>query len=115
MTTEPRPSKPQPWLRATALELRLYAVALLAMAYLISWGAIGTPAPAGDAPAVAPPVAEPPRYVWLDRLPVTSRPVVQLPAGWQLASDAPATETPAPPRIVRVPARQRARIRTRSS
>lgn len=115
MTTEPRSPKPQPWLRATALELRLYVAAVLAIAYVVSWRVIGGVGAPNEAPIPAPPVAGPPRYVWLEHLPVAARPVIQIPTGWRLASDAPAAETAAPAKILRTPARPRVRVRTRSS
>lgn len=118
MTTERRPVPPKARARVTALELRLYVVALLAVVYTISWRAI-----AGRVPATEPvvvdtqPTSEPPRFVWIDSVPPSLRPSIALPAGWQLASQqrVSATQNAEPARIVRVPTRRVHRVRTRSS
>jgi len=102
--------------RIGALELRLYAVALLAAVYTVAWRAIGGHAPApASAPAAAmePPSREATPLVWIDRLPAETQPAIPLPAGWQRASAEPAAAPPT--RIVRAPARRVPRVRTRSS
>lgn len=104
-TTEHRPPRP----RTTPLELRLYAVAVLAAVYTITWRAIGahTTAP--------PPVAR------VDTVLPAPPPVIALPAGWQLATQpapAAAPRVPAvsqPARLVRPSTRRVPRVRTRSS
>ena len=75
MTTEQRPPKREPRWRVSALELRLYVVALLAAVYTISWRAIG-----GQA-AGAPAAAEPPRSARIERAPQAAQParVVRVP------------------------------------
>lgn len=97
MTTEPS-------VRTSPLELRLYVAALLAAVYTVSWRAI--------APAAEPSrPTTPQRFVWIDSVPPSMRPVVVLPAGWQLASEPRSSVAPTE-RVVRVPSR---RVRTRSS
>ncbi len=90
--------------KVSALELRLYVVALLVAIYTISWRAIG----AQDT-EVVPTTSEPQRFVWIDQVPPTSLPAISIPVGWQRASPSP---TPQPTRLVRTPNR---RVRTRSS
>lgn len=87
--------------RISPLELRLYAAALVAAAYTITWRVIDAPAPraAEVEPAVQlEPVA-----------PVAATPPI--PAGWQRLSEAPPPAA-APARLTQVPRR---RVRTRSS
>lgn len=110
MTTERRESN-----RPSPLELRLYIVALLAAVYTVTWRAVGglAHAPASSVSERPPPTStEPERYVWLDRVPLDARPVIALPAGWQLAQPSATTQ---PARVVRVPDRRVPRVRTRSS
>lgn len=114
MTTERRqPDRTHP--RVSALELRLYMAALLAVVYTISWRAIGGHAPAATAPiATVPAPSEPQRFVRIESLPPSMRPAVVLPAGWQLATEPQPSFAP-PERVVRVPSRRVPRVRTRSS
>jgi hypothetical protein len=115
MTTERRQSKREGRLRMSPLELRLYVAALLAVVYTISWRAIGGHGPVTDPPiSIAPMTRQPQRVVWIDSLPPSKRPVVTLPAGWQLASEPPSSLARTE-RLVRVPTRHVPRVRTRSS
>jgi hypothetical protein len=115
MTNEHRPPKRESRLHVSSLELRLYVAALLAAVYTITWRAIGGHAPALESSiATAPTTSEPPRVVWIDRLPPAVRPTITLPAGWERASEPPASAAP-PTRIVRAPDRRVPRVRTRSS
>jgi hypothetical protein len=106
-----------------ARDLRLYLTALLAMIYLLAWWAFGARQPRSAAtPEPAPPALTPAApsqlAIWYADLPPARRPVVRVPAGWQIAPTTPAATSTlhdAPPRPVRVaPARAR-RVRTRSS
>lgn len=103
------------------LELRLYMAALLAAVYTISWRAIGgqAQAPATLSPerpiAIAPRTTEPQRFVWIDSLPPDARPLIGLPAGWQLASELRPSAITQPARVVRLPTQRMPRVRTRSS
>jgi hypothetical protein len=117
--------------RTSSTELRLYAVAILAVVHLVAWRAIGTPSPTktealGEPPlpvAATPaplPAAPAQRTVWLDELPAAQRPQVIVPAGWKIVAHTSslAVTTPAPqPRVqlVRVPVSRPLRVRTRSS
>lgn len=89
--------------RTSPLELRLYAIAVLAAVYTITWRAIG-----GHAPAASEPES---RFVWIDTLPPPQQPAVALPTGWQRAEVA----TPRSTGLVHVPAPRAPRMRTRSS
>lgn len=95
--------------RLAALDGKLYAVAVVAVAYLIAWYEVSaTPRPvAATAPST-------PRAVWIDQLPEADRPAAVRPAGWRVAS--PDEQVVAPP-LVRVPApaSRPLRVRTRSS
>jgi hypothetical protein len=115
MTTERHQPNRETRLRVSALELRLYVAALLAVIYTISWRAIGghTPAPE-PARATVPTTTEPQRFVWIDSLPPSMRPAIALPAGWQLVSE-PQRSSTQPARIVRAPSQRVPRVRTRSS
>lgn len=129
MTTERRPSDRTARARVSPLELRLYVAALLALVYTIAWRAIGAHAPVPEPTATSPatPAATeptlttnaPPRYVWIDSVPPTARPVIALPAGWQLASETQPVVAPPtrvlPTRAVPAPRRRVPRVRTRSS
>lgn len=109
----------RPWIELGARELRALLVSLLAGVYLAVWPSLAAPpAPATPAPAATIGRTD---TVWLDRLPPSERPAVDVPAGWTLASSTlPAREltrpsTPAArPRIARI-SRTHSRIRTRSS
>lgn len=98
--------------KLTAVEWRLYVVALLAAIYIVTWRVLERPNPGGEvandteAPLPAsesppvqaaqtttrtttPPTTRPttpatiaPRAVWLDQLPARDRPAVTPPAGW---------------------------------
>jgi hypothetical protein len=107
-----RASRAAPRLALSPLELRLYAVAVLAAVYLVAWRAIA----GGDSSnAAAQATSGAPTTVWLDDLPPAQRPSLALPAGWRLASrGAPAVATTMP-RVVRVPTPRALRVRTRSS
>ena len=86
---------------------KLYAVAVIAVAYLIAWYEVSaTPQPA----AVPAPATH--HAVWIDQLPSTERPKVIPPAGWRVASRA---EQAAALPLVRAPASRSLRVRTRSS
>lgn len=93
------------------LELRAHLTALLAAVYTIAWRAIGGHA---STPAAPPPVISarpsPSRPQWLDEIPPDRRPVVSVPAGWQIGG-----RTSPAPALVRAPARAVHRVRTRSS
>lgn len=115
MTTDARPANRVTRPRASPLELRLYVAALLAVVYTISWRAIGGHGSSTEPAVTAGPTpSEPQRFVWIDSLPPGTRPAFALPAGWQLASDPPATVSQ-PARIIRAPSRKVHRVRTRSS
>lgn len=115
MTTERRQPKREARVRVSPLELRLYLAALLAAVYTISWRAIGGHDPAtGPAVATAQATSEPQHFVWIDTLPPTMRPTIELPSGWQLASESQSSSTQ-PARVVRAPSRRVPRVRTRSS
>ncbi len=116
MTTECRRPGRETRLHTSPLELRLYMVAFLAAIYAISWRAIGGhSATARPAPVAAPSLARDVAHVvWIDRLPVHMRPPIALPAGWQLASEAP-PPTALPTRILPSTRRHAPRVRTRSS
>lgn len=121
MKTERRESNRGSRLGLSPLELRLYMVALLAAVYTISWRAIGgqARAPVTLTPerpiAIAPRTTEQPRFVWIDSLPPDARPLIGLPAGWQLASEPRPSAITQPARVVRVPSQRVPRVRTRSS
>lgn len=106
-----------------AADLKRYLLASLAAAYTLAWWSFGSRAPtaASEQAQVAQSPSDArqpaPRTAWYDELPLSQKPPVQLPAGWQIASGSavePVSTTLAPvPRRV-TPARAR-RIRTRSS
>lgn len=117
----------QPARKLTALEWRLYIIAVLATIYVISWRVLDRPAatiaetgepapspaepvsvaaepiptPAPPVPAPAQPAATaPPRAVWLDDLPAGQRPVVVAPPGWTITTRDGASQRTASQRIV---------------
>lgn len=110
--TEPGKT-PRPLLSADG---KLYAVAVVAIVYLIAWYKVSTVSP--QAPAAASPatpaatVPAAPRAVWIDQLPAAERPNVAPPAGWRLAAR---NEQTAAPVLRRAPASRPVRVRTRSS
>lgn len=113
-----RPSRVAPRLALSPLELRLYAVAVLAAVYLVAWRAIaggGSPNPVAPAAAAAQPASGASTSVWLDNLPLAQRPSLALPPGWRLASRGEPAVATTTPRIVRVPTPRALRVRTRSS
>lgn len=80
MTTERRPVSPSAPVRARVLELRLYAAALLAAVYTLSWRAIGAHAPATERVAASPlPPSEPQRFVSGDRTSPSVQPAIHVP------------------------------------
>jgi hypothetical protein len=100
--------------------LRLYLLALLAAAYVVTWWLLARRATVG--PAASDEVPEVPARrraaTWFHDLPASERPVVDLPAGWHIADRSArpaAAAADAPPIPVRVPAARPGRIRTRSS
>lgn len=120
-----RAAKARPRIELGTRELRAALVALLAGVYLAVWPQLrGPSAEAGDAPAAVATstVSATPRTVWIDQLPPGERPLVEVPAGWTLASSsagsprelAPPATSISRPRIARA-TRSHARIRTRSS
>ncbi|MEZ4400746.1 MAG: hypothetical protein R3B06_12045 [Kofleriaceae bacterium] len=117
MTTEsPRPrARPRP-----GVELRRWIIAALALAHVAVWRVVVRPAGDADAAAdAARPVDAPgtPTGIWLDDLPVSERPSVAVPVGWQLVDRHAVQPTlaPARPRLVRAPAARPRRVRTRTS
>jgi hypothetical protein len=111
-TTEaPRPGRP----RTSGMhDLRLYLLALLALAYLVAWGAFGT-RPGRAALETSP---QPRQAIWYEDLPPAERPTIQLPRGWRLAARSAASGPvvrEAGPVPVRVAPGRPGRIRTRSS
>lgn len=106
--------------RASASDVRAYLIASLAAAYVAAWACVDTPAPTRAARSdVGPMTAKrPPATVWIDELPSTARPIVQVPPGWHVAdrtaSSASALPTPAR-RSLRVSSVRPGRVRTRSS
>jgi hypothetical protein len=103
MMTEPDETRR----RLAAADGKLYAVAVVAVVYLIAWYEVSaTPGPvAATAPAA-------PYAVWIDQLPAIERPTVVPPAGWRVASR---DEQVVAPPVVRAPASRPLRVRTRSS
>lgn len=101
--TEPRET-PRPLASADG---KLYAVAVIAVVYLIAWYEVST-----TPPPAAVSVPSTPQAVWIDQLPATERPMVVPPAGWRVASR---DEQAAAPPLVRAPASRPIRVRTRSS
>lgn len=100
--TEQR-DKPPP---LAAADAKLYAVAVIAVVYLIAWYEVSaTP------PSAAAGVPTAPRAVWIGQLREAERPEVTPPAGWRVAS----RNEPAAPALVRAPASRPVRVRTRSS
>lgn len=117
-TMTEKPSRAAPRLALSALELRLYAVAVLAAVYLVAWRAIaggGSPSSVAPVAAVAQAVPGAPTTVWLDDLPPAQRPALALPTGWRLASRGEPAVATTMPRVVRVPTPRALRVRTRSS
>lgn len=93
--------------RFSAADGKLYAVAVVAVVYLIAWYEVSvTP----RQPTVAAPAAL--RGVWIDQLSDADRPRVVPPAGWRVGSR---DEQVAAPPLVRAPASRPLRVRTRSS
>ena len=112
------PSRVAPRLALSPLELRLYAVAVLAAVYLVALRAIagsGSPNPVTPAAAAAQAASGAPTTVWLDDLPPAQRPSLVLPPGWRLASRGEPAVATTTPRVVRVPTPRAMRVRTRSS
>lgn len=103
MTTESRPARAEPRLRASALELRLYLIAVIAAVYTVAWRAIGAHA---SAPPPAVTATEPPPSA--PRATAQVRPVPQV-------RQVPQMRTAPAVRVVRAPARTQRRVRTRSS
>ena len=113
-----KPSRAAPRLALSPLELRLYAVAVLAAVYLVAWRAIagdGSSNPAIPAAAAVKASSGAPPTVWLDDLPPMQRPPLTLPTGWRLASRGEHSVATTMPRVVRVPTPRALRVRTRSS
>ena len=112
-----KPLRAAPRLALSALELRLYAVAVLAAVYLVAWRAIGGGGSSNPPPAAAAAQAASgaPTTVWLDDLPLAQRPSLALPTGWRLASRREPAVATTMPRVVRVPTPRALRVRTRSS
>ena len=113
-----RPRRTTPRLGLSALELRLYLVAVLAGVYVLTFRAIGGGnGTSPSVPAAPSPVSALPPAIWLDQLPAAQRPAVVPPPGWRLASRGEsAAASPAPaPVVVRAPASRPLRVRTRSS
>lgn len=115
-----RPARAAPRLPASPLELRLYALAVLAVVYLVAWRAIaagGSPGPVTPTAAAQPgPGAA--TTVWLDDLPPAQRPSLAslaLPAGWRIATRGERAVAATAPRVVRAPTPRALRVRTRSS
>jgi len=93
--------------RLASADAKLYAVAVIAVVYLIAWYEVSAKPRSATTPAPATP-----RAAWIDQLPSNDRPTVVPPAGWRVASR---DEQVAPPPIVRAPASRPLRVRTRSS
>ena len=113
-----KPTRAAPRLALSPLELRLYAVAVLAAVYLVAWRAIagdGSSNPVAPAAAEAQAASGAPTTVWLDDLPPAQRPSLALPPGWRLASRGEPAVATTVPRVVRVPTTRALRVRTRSS
>jgi hypothetical protein len=121
MTTESPRIAPIPPKRKS--DLRPHLTTLLAMVYLTVWWAFGGRTPQSSAASAPEPAAVPlptqaPPPIWYGDLPLTSRPKIQLPSGWQIA---PLGKPPArvvddaPPAPVRVAPARVGRVRTRSS
>ena len=93
--------------RIASADGKLFAVAMVAVVYLIAWYEVSsTPRPvAATAPA-------PPRAIWIDQLPEADPPPAVPPAGWRVASR---DEQVIAPPLVRAPAARPLRVRTRSS
>lgn len=90
--------------RLAAADGKLYAVAVVALVYLLAWYEVSaTPRPVATTE---------PRPRWLGQLAEAERPAVAPPPGWRVASEA---ERVAAPRVVRAPASRSLRVRTRSS
>jgi len=113
-----KPVRAAPRLPASPLELRLYAVAVLAVVYLVAWRAIaggGSSNPITPTAAAARAAPDAATTVWLDDLPPARRPALALPPGWRLASRGEPAVATTTPRVVRVPIPRALRVRTRSS
>jgi hypothetical protein len=126
--TEPRPKR-GPVLSPSGRELRLWLVAALAATQALVWSELGvrdenpdeSPDEIADASAdalgaspMASSLVNRPtgRVVWLDTLPVSERPLIGVPEGWQVVS----ADTPsARPEVTRVARSRARRVRTRSS
>ncbi|HEU0029954.1 MAG TPA: hypothetical protein VFQ53_04920 [Kofleriaceae bacterium] len=83
--------------RLTPIELRLYAVTIVAIGYVIAWAAIG----GGGRGEPAPPVA---------RVAPAAPPSLAPPPGWRVVTSPMPT-----PAVTRAPATRPLRVRTRSS
>ena len=112
--------------KTTTSALRLYLIALLAMAYLFVWWALGLRPPRSSAAtleddrsqATPPAVREQRSVVWYAELPPAERPLLHLPKGWRIVTPTavPAYATyDAPPPVVRIVPSRPKRLRTRSS
>jgi hypothetical protein len=117
MTTTKGPAgRPEPRIRLSSLEWRLYLTTLLSGIYVIAWITFAARAPRTVTDATASnargtlPASSRSRFVWISDLPVAERPAVSLPPGWAMA----ASQTPRP-EVVRRPATTKLRIRTRTS
>jgi hypothetical protein len=115
-TTEGRAARPEPRIRLSSLEWRLYLTALLSGVYAIAWITLAARAPRVTAAAVGDvrgvlPARAPARSVWLSDLPAAERPAVALPPGWVIATASGQRR----PGDLRRPAARRLRIRTRTS
>ena len=113
-----KPVRAAPRLPVSPLELRLYAVVVLAAVYLVAWRAIaggGSSNLVSLANAAAQAASGAPPTVWLDDLPPAQRPSPALPPGWRLASRGEPAVATTTPRVVRVPTPRALRVRTRSS
>ena len=127
MTATTERPRPAPSRTTDATNLRLYLVASLATAYVMAWWVFGGRPPTSSVGALVTEVVEPApaatsrqpaRAAWIDDLPPTNRPVVEVPAGWHIAdrtAPSPSVTRRAVPRPVRASPSRPGRIRTRSS
>ncbi|HEY0993956.1 MAG TPA: hypothetical protein VGD80_43165 [Kofleriaceae bacterium] len=117
-TMTDQPSRVAPRLALSPLELRLYAVAVLAAVYLVAWRAIaggGSSNAVTGAAAAAQGASGARTTVWLDELPPAQRPPLALPTGWRLASRGEPAVATTLPRVASAPTPRALRVRTRSS
>ncbi|MBL0219625.1 MAG: hypothetical protein IPQ07_37895 [Myxococcales bacterium] len=116
--TDSRASRTAPRRSFSALEGRLYLVAILASGYLVAWRGVQTtePTPREVTPGAAGSSVQP-AVVWIESVPREQRPALTLPAGWRLAVRGEPTAPPVVPavRIARTPPARPVRVRTRSS